>query len=72
MVLEAARQLDVDPRECVVLGDIQADMDAARAAGAWNILVPTQVTRVDEVWSEEELAADLGTAADRVVLRARP
>lgn len=38
MVLDAARALDVDPRECVVIGDRQSDVDAARAAGAQALL----------------------------------
>jgi HAD superfamily hydrolase (TIGR01662 family) len=40
MVLEAAAALGVDPHECVVIGDIGADVAAARAAGARGILVP--------------------------------
>jgi len=34
MVLEAARLLDVDPEECLVIGDKQSDVEAANAAGA--------------------------------------
>jgi len=49
MVLQAAEQLGVDPDECIVVGDIGADMGAARAAGAAGILVPTDVTRAEEI-----------------------
>ena len=42
MVLAAAaRARRAPPSECVVIGDIGADVDAARAAGARPVLVPT-------------------------------
>jgi phosphoglycolate phosphatase-like HAD superfamily hydrolase len=37
----AAAALGVDPARCVVIGDIGADAQAAHAAGARAILVPT-------------------------------
>ena len=37
------------PQRCVVVGDIAADLAAARAAGATGLLVPTQTTLVAEV-----------------------
>jgi D-glycero-D-manno-heptose 1,7-bisphosphate phosphatase len=49
MVLRAAERLGVAPDECVVIGDIGADMAAARAAGAAGILVPTDATRAEEI-----------------------
>ena len=49
MVLAAAQALGVAPVDCVVVGDIGADVDAALAAGARAVLVPTQVTRPEEV-----------------------
>jgi D-glycero-D-manno-heptose 1,7-bisphosphate phosphatase len=49
MVLAAADALGVDPAECVLVGDIAADVGAARAAGARAVLVPTAVTRREEV-----------------------
>jgi HAD superfamily hydrolase (TIGR01662 family) len=49
MVKDACAALDVDPARCVVIGDIAADVDAAVAAGAVGILVPTPVTRKSEV-----------------------
>jgi HAD superfamily hydrolase (TIGR01662 family) len=72
MVYEAATHAGVAPEECVVLGDIGSDMDAARAAGARGVLVPTQATREEEIWAAEELAADLMAAADRVLRRVKP
>jgi histidinol-phosphate phosphatase family protein len=44
MVLAAAAELGVAPHECVVVGDIGADVAAARAAGARGVLVPTPQT----------------------------
>ncbi|NBH07878.1 HAD-IIIA family hydrolase, partial [Amycolatopsis sp. SID8362] len=41
MVLRAAVELGVDPASCVVIGDTGADVDAALAAGARAVLVPT-------------------------------
>ncbi|OZM75986.1 HAD-IIIA family hydrolase [Pseudonocardia sp. MH-G8] len=49
MVLAAARELGVDPAATAVIGDIGADVDAAAAAGAAAVLVPTPVTRPEEV-----------------------
>ena len=66
MVLAAASALGVDPAGCVVVGDIGADVGAATAAGARAVLVPTPVTRVEEVAAAREagvpVAADLGAA----------
>ena len=64
LVLQAARALGVDPRDCAVVGDIGADVGAARAAGARSVLVPTPVTRQDEVDAAPLVAADLLTALD--------
>ena len=70
LVLEAARQLGVDPAACVLVGDIGSDVDAALAAGAQPVLVPTEVTRPDEVAAAPAVVADLAAAVD-VVLAAR-
>ncbi|SEP64829.1 HAD-IIIA family hydrolase [Microlunatus flavus] len=49
LVLAAAAALGVAVSDCVVVGDIGADVGAALAAGAGAVLVPTPVTRVEEV-----------------------
>ena len=67
LVLAAAAALGVDPGECVVIGDIGADMGAARAAGARGILVPTPVTRPEEVLEASEVADTLEDAVDLLV-----
>lgn len=64
MVLEALRRLDLPADRCAVVGDIGADVDAARAAGARGILVPTSVTRRAEVAAAPEIARDLDGAVD--------
>lgn len=62
LILEAAARLGVEPAECVVIGDIAADMLAARAAGARAVMVPTPVTRPEEVRAAPALAPDLHSA----------
>ena len=41
LIQQAAAGLGVDPADCVVIGDIGADAEAAYAAGARAIMVPT-------------------------------
>ncbi|MCB5179183.1 HAD-IIIA family hydrolase [Streptomyces sp. SMC 277] len=67
LVLAACKALGADPRRTVVIGDIGADVSAARAAGATGVLVPTPVTRPEEVRAAGRTAADL-LGAVRLVL----
>ena len=67
LVLEAARQLGVRPEETVVVGDIGADVGAAATAGARSILVPTAVTRPEEIAAAPLVAPDLARAVDLVL-----
>jgi HAD superfamily hydrolase (TIGR01662 family) len=62
MVLRAAAALGVAPFECAVIGDIEADVLAARAAGATGVLVPTPVTLAAEIDRAELVATSLQTA----------
>ncbi|MDB5070998.1 MAG: hydrolase, HAD-superfamily, subfamily [Candidatus Eremiobacteraeota bacterium] len=64
LVEAAAHALGVAPRDCVVVGDIGADVEAAHAAGARAILVPTPVTRAEEIASAPLVARDLDEAVD--------
>jgi histidinol-phosphate phosphatase family protein len=64
MVLSAATALGVQPHECALIGDTGADVDAALAAGARAVLVPTAVTRQEEVRAAPEVAPDLASAVD--------
>jgi histidinol-phosphate phosphatase family protein len=67
LIEAAAGALGVEPGECVVIGDIGADVEAARAAGARAVLVPTAVTRAEEVAAAPEVAADLVAAVELVL-----
>jgi histidinol-phosphate phosphatase family protein len=67
LVIDAARQLGVDARDCAVVGDIGADVEAAAAAGARGVLVPTEVTRPEEVARAPEVAVGLMDAVDRLL-----
>jgi histidinol-phosphate phosphatase family protein len=64
LILRAAARLGVAPGECAMIGDIGADVRAARAAGARAVLVPTPRTLDDEVAAAPERAATLGQAVD--------
>ena len=64
LVEAAARALGVAPGDCAVIGDIGADVQAASAAGARSVLVPTAATRAEEVARAPEVAPDLGAAVD--------
>lgn len=49
MVLEAARLLDVDPEDCIVVGDKQSDLEAANAAGAQAIFFDHAKTQLSAI-----------------------
>jgi histidinol-phosphate phosphatase family protein len=67
LVLQAAERLGVRPADCVVIGDIGADIDAALNAGAKAILVPNARTLPEEVDAAEVTAPDLTTAVDLIL-----
>jgi histidinol-phosphate phosphatase family protein len=64
LIKAAAGELGVDPCDCVVIGDIGSDMEAARAAGARAVLVPTGRTRPEEVEAAPVVAPDLMAAVE--------
>jgi HAD superfamily hydrolase (TIGR01662 family) len=64
MVVAAAQRLGVRPQDCVVIGDIGADVGAATAAGARSILVPTPVTREAEIAAAAVVCRTLTAAVD--------
>jgi D-glycero-D-manno-heptose 1,7-bisphosphate phosphatase len=72
MVLEAAERLGVDPRDVAVVGDIGADLAAAEAAGARSVLVPTPVTRAEEVRAAPVVRPDLLAAVRYLLGRPGP
>ncbi len=61
MVLAACEALDVSPARTMFVGDIGSDVEAAQAAGAVPVLVPTAVTRAEEVERAPHTAPDLLT-----------
>jgi histidinol-phosphate phosphatase family protein len=67
LVIAAAAALHISPEECAVIGDIGADLGAARSAGARSILVPTPSTKAVEIASANVVAADLLQAVDLVL-----
>ncbi|WP_435808616.1 D-glycero-alpha-D-manno-heptose-1,7-bisphosphate 7-phosphatase [Streptomyces afghaniensis] len=71
LVQAACRRLAVPPGRTVVIGDIGADVEAAHAAGARGILVPTTATRPEESAAADTTAADL-LAAVRLALDPAP
>ncbi|MFL6243071.1 MAG: D-glycero-alpha-D-manno-heptose-1,7-bisphosphate 7-phosphatase, partial [Acidimicrobiia bacterium] len=64
LVVQAASVLGLAPSQCAVVGDIGSDVEAARAAGARPILVPTDITRPAEIVAAAEVAPDLEAAVD--------
>jgi histidinol-phosphate phosphatase family protein len=62
LIVRASRALGVPPSRCVVIGDIGSDVEAALAAGARPILVPTAATLPEEVAAAPEVASDLEAA----------
>ncbi|SCF30588.1 histidinol-phosphate phosphatase family domain-containing protein/HAD-superfamily hydrolase, subfamily IIIA [Micromonospora mirobrigensis] len=69
MVYAASGALGTVPARCVLVGDIGADMVAAGAAGAGAILVPTPVTRPEEIAAAPHVARDLPAAVTEILRR---
>ena len=64
LITRAAAQLGVRASRCAVVGDIGSDVEAARAAGARAVLVPTTKTRREEIVAAPEVARDLPEAVE--------
>ncbi|WP_367947973.1 HAD family hydrolase [Rathayibacter sp. VKM Ac-2858] len=64
MVLAAAEALGLPADSLAVIGDIGADVGAAAAAGARGVLVPTPITRAEEVAAAPLRAATLLEAVE--------
>lgn len=67
MVHSAAAELGLSASQCAVVGDIGSDVEAARAAGARGVLVPTAVTLDEERRAAPESAPDLEAAVLRLL-----
>ncbi|MBO0704668.1 MAG: HAD-IIIA family hydrolase [Candidatus Dormibacteraeota bacterium] len=72
LLLEAARRLGAPPSRCAMVGDIGADMEAARTAGVRGVLVPTPQTRRQEVRRTAETAPDLRSALSKLLAEPAP
>lgn len=62
LVVAACRELGLSPHDVVVIGDIGADMGAARHAGARGIMVPSPATLRREILDAPAVAGDLWSA----------
>lgn len=62
LVIRAAQMFGVPPERLAVIGDIGSDVEAALAARAHPVLVPTEATLPLEVDRAPHVAPDLGTA----------
>lgn len=69
LVYAAARELGTTASRCVLVGDIGRDVAAALAAGAAGVLVPTPVTRPEEIAAAGWVATDLPAAVDEILRR---
>ncbi|MEU7848172.1 HAD-IIIA family hydrolase [Micromonospora parva] len=69
LVHAAARELGTTASRCVLVGDIGRDVAAALAAGAAGVLVPTPVTRPEEIAAAGWVASDLPSAVDEILRR---
>jgi histidinol-phosphate phosphatase family protein len=67
LVLRAAERLCVSPDRCAVIGDVAADVQAAQAAGAAAVLVPTARTEEEDVRRAPWSAASIEAAVERLV-----
>jgi phosphoglycolate phosphatase-like HAD superfamily hydrolase len=70
MVHSACRRLGIRASEAALIGDIGSDVRAAEAAGAMGVLVPTPVTRAEEVSEAKLVARDLAGAVEMLLERA--
>jgi HAD superfamily hydrolase (TIGR01662 family) len=74
LVTAAAHELGLAPNQCLMIGDIGSDVDAALAAGARAVLVPGPNTKIDEIDRAHLVAAvapTLRSAVRRHVGRSR-
>ncbi|WP_130400229.1 HAD-IIIA family hydrolase [Micromonospora violae] len=69
LVHAAARELGTTASRCVLVGDIGRDVAAALAAGAAGVLVPTPVTRPEEIAAAGWVATDLPAAVAEILRR---
>jgi len=64
MILAACSTLGLHPSQVAFVGDIGADVEAATAAGSRSVLVPTHVTRTEEIDAAGLVAENLLAAVE--------
>ncbi len=73
LILQASRDLGIDPKETVFIGDAVSDMLAGRAAGCKTVMVLTGKTTADDAAvlepAPDYIAADLTAAVDWLLLQ---
>src|SRR6478672_3677685 len=69
MLLDAAAELGMEPGGLAFVGDIGADVEAALAAGVTAVLVPTAVTRSEEIRAAPVVRRTLGDAVEYLLGR---
>lgn len=67
LISRAASQLGVPPERCLMVGDIAADIQAAQAAGAAAILVPTEVTDAGDIEAAPRVTLTISSAIDDIL-----
>ena len=67
LIHRACRRLGISPAEAAYVGDIGSDVEAARAAGAACVLVPTAVTRPAEIRAAPVVRRTLVDAVDHLL-----
>jgi len=67
LIVDALRRLGRTAQDCIVVGDIGSDMEAAAGAGVRAILIPTSVTRREEIERATVVARDLREAVDVIL-----
>ncbi len=71
LVLQAAATVGVPPERCLMVGDIGSDVQAAQAAGARAVLVPTEATLDVELAQSPAVCRDLATAVELALAAGR-
>lgn len=71
LILDAAKAFNCRPAECVMIGDLRSDVDAALAAGARAILVPTRHTPFRDIRHAPHSAASLLEAVESLLALSR-
>lgn len=69
LITSAAAILRMHPSDLAVIGDIGSDLDAAAAAGARSVLVPTDLTAAEEIAAAPHVARDLVEALEMLGFR---